>query len=97
MQPSREVINDIVMNYLVIQGYKEGAYKFMKEAGVKGKSCFSVLKSNVAEMDDRLIDERIEVRKMIERGQIEEAIKKMNEINPEILDTDRELYFEMKR
>jgi glucose-induced degradation protein 8 len=48
-------------------------------------------------MDDRLIDERIEVRKMIERGQIEEAIRKMNEINPEILDTDRELYFEMKR
>jgi len=56
-----------------------------------------VLKSNVAEMDDRLIDERIEVRKMIESGQIEEAIRKINEINPEILDTDRELYFEMKR
>lgn len=34
---------------------------------------------------------------MIERGQIEEAIRKMNEINPEILDTDKELYFEMKR
>jgi len=56
-----------------------------------------VLESNVAEMDDRLIDERIEVRKMIESGQIEEAIRKINEINPEILDTDRELYFEMKR
>ena len=69
----------------------------MKEAGVKGKTCFNVLNSNVAEMDERLIDERIEVRKMIERGEIEEAIKKMNEINPEILDTDRELYFEMKR
>ena len=37
MQPSREVINEIVMNYMVVQGYKEGAYKFMKEAGVKGK------------------------------------------------------------
>jgi hypothetical protein len=29
-------------------------------------------------MDERLMDERIEVRKMIENGQIEEAIKKMN-------------------
>jgi len=38
VQPSREVINEIVMNYLVVQGYKEGAYKFMKEAGVKGNS-----------------------------------------------------------
>jgi len=37
VQPSREVINEIVINYLVVQGYKEGAYKFMKEAGVKGK------------------------------------------------------------
>ena len=34
---------------------------------------------------------------MIERGQIESAIKKLNEINQEILDSDRELYFEMKR
>ena len=53
--------------------------------------------NNVAEIDERLIDERIEVRKMIERGMIEEAITKLNEINPEILDSDRELYFEMKR
>jgi len=48
-------------------------------------------------MDERLIDDRIEVRRMIERGQIESAIKKLNEINQEILDSDRELYFEMKR
>ena len=53
--------------------------------------------NDVAEIDERLIDERIEVRKMIERGMIEEAITKLNEINPEILDSDRELYFEMKR
>ena len=53
--------------------------------------------NDVAEIDERLIDERIEVRKMIERGMIAEAITKLNEINPEILDSDRELYFEMKR
>ena len=40
IQPSREVLNDIVMNYLVVQGYKEGAQKFMKEAGVRGK-CYT--------------------------------------------------------
>ena len=48
-------------------------------------------------MDERLIDDRIEVRKMLENGQVESAIKKLNQINPEILDSDRELYFEMKR
>jgi hypothetical protein len=40
IQPSREVLNDIVMNYLVVQGYKEGAQKFTKEAGVRGK-CYT--------------------------------------------------------
>ena len=45
---------------------------------LKVSQSFNVLKSDVAEMDERLMDVRIEVRKMIENGQIEEAIKKMN-------------------
>ena len=48
-------------------------------------------------MDHELIDARIEVRRMIENGEIEEAIKKVNNINPEIMETNPELYFEMKR
>lgn len=50
-----------------------------------------------ADMDEELIDARIEVRKMIEKGLIEEAIRKVNAINSEILDSNPELYFEMKR
>lgn len=34
---------------------------------------------------------------MIESGEVEEAIKKVNRINPEILETNPELYFELKR
>jgi len=48
-------------------------------------------------MDEELIDARIEVKKLIERGQIEEAIRRINAINPEILDTNPELFFELKR
>ena len=51
----------------------------------------------VAEMDHELIDARIEVRRMIETGEIEEAIKKVNRIKPEILETNPEFYFELKR
>jgi glucose-induced degradation protein 8 len=51
----------------------------------------------VAEMDHELIDARIEVKRMIENGDIEDAIKKVNSINPEILETNPELFFEMKR
>ena len=37
IQPSRPLINELIMNYLVVEGYKEGALKFQKEAGIKGK------------------------------------------------------------
>ena len=37
-------------------------------------------------MDNELIDARIEVRKLIEKGEIEEAIRKINVINSELLD-----------
>ena len=35
-------------------------------------------------MDDELIDARIEIRKLIEIGSIEEAINKINNLNPEV-------------
>jgi hypothetical protein len=37
IQPSRPLINELIMNYLVVEGYKEGALKFQKEAGIQGK------------------------------------------------------------
>eukprot|EP00347_Sterkiella_histriomuscorum_P021294 403334508 len=73
------------MNYLIVEGYKQGALKFEKETGIK------------AEMDMELIDSRIEIRRLIEKGQIEEAINTVNRINPEILDQNIELQFELKR
>ena len=48
-------------------------------------------------MDEELIDSRIQVRKLIESGNIQQSIRKINEINPEILETNSELYFELKR
>lgn len=83
------------MNYLVVEGYKEGALKFQKEAGIQGRLYQYLI--FLAEMDHELIDARIEVRRMIENGDIEEAIQKVNSINPEIMETNSELYFEMKR
>ncbi len=96
IHPSRPLINELIMNYLVVEGYKEGALKFQKEAGIQGKYYINIYMC-LAEMDHELIDARIEVRRMIENGDIEEAIKKVNNINPEIMETNPELYFEMKR
>lgn len=33
---SKDIINKIVMNYLIVEGYKQGALKFEKETGIKG-------------------------------------------------------------
>ena len=60
------------MNFLVHEGYKEGAEMFTKESGVD------------AQIDRESIDSRIEVRQRIVNGEIEEAIKLINEINPEV-------------
>ena len=34
--PSKEAMNKLVMNFLLVEGYKQGAQKFEKESGVKG-------------------------------------------------------------
>ena len=44
-----------------------------------------------------MIDDRIEVRNLIERGEIEGAIKKLDQMNDDILKSDPELQFELKR
>lgn len=35
-------------------------------------------------MDEELIDARIDIRRLIEKGNIEEAINKINILNPEV-------------
>ena len=70
--PSKKDMNELIMNFLILEGYKEGALKFEKETGIK------------AEIDYAQIDERIAIRKLIREGKIEEAIREINELNPEV-------------
>ena len=35
--PSKQDMNQLVMNFLVLEGYKEGALKFEKESGIKAE------------------------------------------------------------
>ncbi len=61
------------MNYLIIQGYKDAAEKFSKETCV------------APEMDLNSITDRMTIRKAIEAGQIDEAIEKVNDLDPEVV------------
>lgn len=84
-RPAKADMNRLIMNYLVVEGYKSAAEKFMQEC------------STEARMDLDLIDRRREIRLLIQDGRIVEAVEMINDINPEILDTNDELYFNLKK
>mmetsp|Transcript_564 Transcript_564/g.637 ORF Transcript_564/g.637 Transcript_564/m.637 type:complete len:127 (+) Transcript_564:196-576(+) len=48
-------------------------------------------------MECSLIDKRREIRIHIQKGDIILAVEMINDINPEILDTNDELYFQLKK
>lgn len=60
------------MNYLVIEGYKDAADTFSQECG---------LKPNV-DLDS--IQDRMEIRNAIQSGDIENAIERVNDLNPDV-------------
>lgn len=73
------------MDYLVIEGYKTAAEEFSKEADIKPP------------VDLSSIESRMNIREAIQRGDIEDAIEKVNDLNPEILDTNPSLYFHLQQ
>ncbi|XP_018013118.1 glucose-induced degradation protein 8 homolog isoform X1 [Hyalella azteca] len=81
----RTYMNNLVMNYLVTEGFKEAAEKFAVEAGV------------TAPMDLSLMDERIRIRSAIQAGSIQEAMRMVTTLHPEILDDNSELYFHLQQ
>ncbi|KAF9575523.1 hypothetical protein EC968_002784 [Mortierella alpina] len=82
--PPRD-LNKLVMNYLIIEGFKDAAEKFSQESGTKPPV-------NLESIQDRMV-----VRTAIQRGQIEEAIERVNDLNPEILDTNPKLFFHLQQ
>jgi len=85
VQVSKSDLNRLVMDYLVIEGYKSAAEKFGEEAGVPPK------------VDFQSIESRMKVREALQRGDVEDAIVRMNELNPEILDNNHALFFHLQQ
>jgi len=76
----KEDVNQLVMNYLIIEGHKDAAEKFQKESGTK------------PEVELSTISKRMEIRSSIQNGQIEEAIQKVKELHPMILNNESILF-----
>ncbi|KKY15614.1 putative ctlh domain-containing protein [Phaeomoniella chlamydospora] len=82
---SKADINGIVMDYLITEGYPLAAKCLAAEANMPPISDFES------------INERVEIRDSIHRGDLQTAIEKINELNPQLLDTDTSLHFSLLR
>jgi hypothetical protein len=69
---NKEDLNKLVMNYLLIEGYKDAAEKFSQEAAITPK------------VDLNSIQDRMNIRHAIQAGKIEDAISIVNELDPEV-------------
>ena len=65
-------LNTLVMNYLIIEGYKSAAVNFAQEANMS------------AQVDLDSIQERVDIRRAIHHGDIQTAIERINELHPEV-------------
>uniref|UniRef100_A0A7S2TZC1 CTLH domain-containing protein n=1 Tax=Lotharella oceanica TaxID=641309 RepID=A0A7S2TZC1_9EUKA len=77
----RKVIDGIVMNYLVVNGYKNVAAAFVKDSGMK------------PDVPLESIQNRMDIRKAVFEGNIPKVIEKVNDLNPDILGSQPKLYF----
>ncbi|KAM9982878.1 hypothetical protein ACTFIZ_007401 [Dictyostelium cf. discoideum] len=82
---SKSDLNKLVMNYLVIEGYQEAAAKFQEES------------STQTTVDLASIADRMAIRSAIQSGDVEKGIEIVNDLNPEILDTNPQLYFHLQQ
>ncbi|XP_010041270.1 protein GID8 homolog isoform X2 [Eucalyptus grandis] len=80
----KEDMNKLVMNFLVTEGFVDAAEKFRKESGTE-------------HIDLSTITDRMAVKKAVQCGNVEDAIEKVNDLNPEILDTNPQLFFHLQQ
>lgn len=76
-------MNRLIMNYLITEGYKEAAEKFWTESGIE-------MQGNLTNLENR-----INIKEAILSGNILKSIEMINELHPELLDTNKSLYFRL--
>ncbi|KNG47085.1 CTLH domain containing protein [Stemphylium lycopersici] len=77
IKPSKTDINFVIMDYLVSEGYPRAAEKFAKEANIQ------------LPLEEESIQSRVEIRRSIHAGDIDTAITKINDLNPQLIELIR--------
>ncbi|KAI1261066.1 ran binding protein in the microtubule-organising centre [Xylariaceae sp. FL1019] len=78
-------INALILDYLTVAGYPNAAAKFSAEANLPSQQPTSA------------IQQRTKVNAFILRGEMDNAIEELNEIDPSILDNNQPLNFALLR
>ncbi|KAG4302596.1 hypothetical protein PCK1_001180 [Pneumocystis canis] len=82
---SRDHLNAMVLNFLMVEGYQEASMKFIEEARLP-------IPCGLEQMQ-----ERIEILNAIYQGNVRLAIEKINELDSELLDTRPAIHFMLLR
>ncbi|KAK4684588.1 glucose-induced degradation protein 8, partial [Tremellales sp. Uapishka_1] len=80
---SKSDLNALIFDYLLIEGFPDAAIEFARETGMSET------------VDHEMIQERMAIREAVEEGRVEEAVRRTNELDPEILDTNPPLLFHL--
>ncbi|SCV72613.1 BQ2448_4150 [Microbotryum intermedium] len=80
---SKEDLNSIIADYLFTEGYFDAAAHFSREADI----------SPPIDLDS--IESRMEIRRAVQRGDVREATELVNNLDPELLDTNPALHFHL--
>ncbi|CAM9586811.1 unnamed protein product, partial [Heterosigma akashiwo] len=80
-----ELVDRFIMDYLVIEGYKDAAYQFAQESGVQSS------------IDLETISDRVEIRQAVIDGDFEKAISMVNTLEPKLLEDNPELLWALRR
>ncbi len=65
-------LNAVIMDYLISEGYPSAAQKFAHEANITPM------------MDVDSVEERVAIREALHKGDIQTAIERINEVNPQV-------------
>lgn len=74
---SHSDLNRLVMDFLIIEGYKSAAEEFSREAGLDSPVDFDSIES------------RMNIREALQRGDVGDAITRVNDLNPEVSSVSR--------
>eukprot|EP00959_Pyramimonas_sp_CCMP1952_P181467 3794361-Pyramimonas_sp.AAC.1 len=82
-------MNKLVMNFLVTEGYVEAAEIFQKESGTSRETLSTALLTSIQRtpwpgVDLESIADRTAIRKAVQSGNVEDAIERVNDLNPEV-------------